>query len=618
MNFSMSPKEIPVKEIVSRVENTIKDLDKPISDTIRAQISLTIQKADPPKANLSRSEKLALSQLKQDESIIILPADKGRATVILDKADYINKCNDHLDNGPYEKLKKDPTESTKKEVRVKLQDLKDQEIISNRTYYKIKPSDSPTPRFYGSPKIHKPGVPIRPIVSYIGSPLYDISKYLASILSHYTTSDNHHSKNSKEFSEYVRQLTIEDDEQLISFDVTSLYTNVPIEDTLVVIKDLLENDPSLKDRTSIPAKDLLELTRLVLTKTSFLFNGIIYKQTDGVAMGGPASSVVAEIFMLMFEDVALTTTDHSPKVWERHVDDCFLIIKELHLNMFFHHVNNLHPQIKFTMEREENGCLPFLDTLIKRNADKSISVSVYRKPTHTDQYLNFQSNHQDSAKESVISSLLSRAENIVSNEDDKIAEKQRVISVLHANNYSKKMIQKVQRKLERDTTRERTGEEEELVGHISLPYVKGVSETLRRIFSKNKIRCTFYTKDTIRNALSHPKDPVDKNKQNNIVYKIPCDDCNAVYIGESKRTLEKRASEHERAVRNGDLEKNKIAHHCWTSDHRFNFDNKTIIDRETNMTTRKIKETIHSISDPNHINSISYELADIWLPALNT
>ena len=116
-----------------------------------------------------------------------------------------------------------------------------------------------------------------------------------------------------------------------------------IEDTLAVIKDLLENDPSLKDRTSIPAKDILQLTRLVLTKTSFLFNGIIYKQTDGVAMGGPASSVVAEIFMLMFEDVALTTTDHPPKVWERHVDDCFLIIKELNLNMFFHHVNNLHP-----------------------------------------------------------------------------------------------------------------------------------------------------------------------------------------------------------------------------------------------------------------------------------
>ena len=110
---------------------------------------------------------------------------------------------------------------------------------------------------------------------------------------------------------------------------------------------------------------------------------------------------------------------------------------------------------------------------------------------------------------------------------------------------------------------------------------------------------------------------MDKNKQNNIVYKIPCDGCEAVYIGESKRSLETRAKEHERAVRNGDLEKNKIAHHSWTHDHRFNFDNKSVIDRESNMTTRKIKETIHSISDPNHINSISYELADIWLPALN-
>ena len=245
MDFSIASKEIPVKEIVSKVEKTIKDLDKPVSDTIRAQISLTIQKAKTPKSNLTRSEKLALHQLKQDESIIILPADKGRATVILDKVDYISKCNDHLTNGPYEQLEKDPTDSTKKEVRVKLQELKDEKIISNSTYYRIKPTDSPIPRFYGSPKIHKQGIPIRPIVSYVGSPLYDISKYLASILSHYTSTDNRHSKNSKEFSEYVRQLKIEDDEQLVSFDVTSLYTNVPIEDTLVVIKDLLENDPSL-------------------------------------------------------------------------------------------------------------------------------------------------------------------------------------------------------------------------------------------------------------------------------------------------------------------------------------------------------------------------------------
>ena len=200
-----------------------------------------------------------------------------------------------------------------------------------------------------------------------------------------------------------------------------------------------------------------------------------------------------------------------------------------------------------------------MDTLIKRNADKSLSISVYRKPTHTDQYLNFQSNHQDSAKESVISSLLSRADNIVSKEEDKNTEKQRVISVLHANNYSEKMIQKVQRKLETDKKRETNEEEkDDPIGKISLPYVKGTSEIIQRILSKHNIRCTFYAKDTIRNALCHPKDPVQKSEQNNIVYKIPCNDCNAIYIGESKRSMQTRAKEQDRAVRNGDVEKIRL------------------------------------------------------------
>ena len=102
-----------------------------------------------------------------------------------------------------------------------------------------------------------------------------------------------------------------------------------------------------------------------------------------------------------------------------------------------------------------------------------------------------------------------------------------------------------------------------------------------------------------------------------MVYKIPCADCNAVYIGETKRSLNQHAKEHARAVKTGDVDKNEIADHCWKNDHRFNWENKAIIDRELNSVSRKIKETIHSIADKNSINSISYGLPDIWLPALN-
>ena len=103
---------------------------------------------------------------------------------------------------------------------------------------------------------------------------------------------------------------------------------------------------------------------------------------------------------------------------------------------------------------------------------------------------------------------------------------------------------------------------------------------------------------------------------NNIIYKIACNDCPANYIGESKRSFETRAKEHKRAIRNNDVEKNEMVEHCWKNDHSMNWDEQKIIDFEQNLISRKIKESIHSIKDRNHINSISYTLPDIWIPCL--
>ena len=101
-------------------------------------------------------------------------------------------------------------------------------------------------------------------------------------------------------------------------------------------------------------------------------------------MGGPASSTTAEIYMHAHERTAISTARHTPKVCERFVDDIYSIIKRRHLENFFHHINNLHQNIKFTMEEESNGKLAFLDTLLKPN-NGEISVLVYMKPKHTGQ-----------------------------------------------------------------------------------------------------------------------------------------------------------------------------------------------------------------------------------------
>ena len=158
---------------------------------------------------------------------------------------------------------------------------------------------------------------------------------------------------------------------MVSFDVTSLYTTIPIDQALLIIRDLLEHDDKLADRTLLSPAQILDLLDILLRTTYFKFNGDFYQQTDRAAVGGPTSAIVSEIYMQSLQTTAITTADHPPKVWERHVDDVFLIVHETYLQELPEHINNLHPQTQFTKEEDNNSSLPFLDTLVQRNHDKN-------------------------------------------------------------------------------------------------------------------------------------------------------------------------------------------------------------------------------------------------------
>ena len=142
-------------------------------------------------------------------------------------------------------------------------------------------------------------------------------------------------------------------------------------------------------------------------------------------MGGPVSSITAEIYMQAHERTAITTILHPLKGWEPIFGDVYFILKRGRLESFFHHINYLHQNIEFTMEEQSNGELALLDTLLKRN-NGEISVMVYRKPTHTDQYLHYSSPHQTSCKEGVVSSLFNRAYSFITNKDDLHKENARI------------------------------------------------------------------------------------------------------------------------------------------------------------------------------------------------
>ena len=336
-----------------------------------------------------------------------------------------------------------------------------------------------------------PGVPIRPIVSYSGSPLYNLNIYTANILKVYLKHENNNAKNSNTFSNYVRNAPIEDDKIMVSFDVTSLYMNIPLIDTLNIIKDYVHSDDQFSRKTAIPQDKFFDLVNLVLTTTWYTFNFQFYQQTDGVAMGGTASSTTAETYMQAHESTAISTALHPPKAWERFVDDVYSIVKRTHLENFFHHINNLHQNIRFIMEEESNGELAFLDTLLKRN-NREISVLVYRKPTHTGQYLHYSSHHQTSCKENVVSSLFNRAYSIITNKDNK--ENVRIKQLLKENGYQESIISKIFKRITNNhslsqlqqQTQAADIQEEEIRMSINLPYVEGTIKKLRRILRSHK------------------------------------------------------------------------------------------------------------------------------------
>ena len=128
-------------------------------------------------------------------------------------------------------------------------------------------------------------------------------------------------------------------------------------------------------------------------------------------MSSPVSPVIANIYMEHFESLAIPISPTLIKWWFRYVDDVHSATRKDQVNKLQEHLNSIDPHIKFTIELPGTDGLPFLDTLTKPTPN-SIELTVYRAPTHTDRYLDYNSNHPISAKLSVIHTLMQRAKQV--------------------------------------------------------------------------------------------------------------------------------------------------------------------------------------------------------------
>ena len=231
---------------------------------------------------------------------------------------------------------------------------------------------------------------------------------------------------------------------------------------LFVIRDLLEHEDKLADRTLLSPRQILDLLDILPHNTYFKFNGDFYQQTDGAAMGGPTSAIVSEICMQSLETTAITTADHPPKVWERHVDDVFSIV-------------NKNPPTRTTRTHQQ---FTSPNTVLQRRRKQlQSSISRHLSPTKlrqnhlgknlqkTNAYkpvLEIHITQSNICKQSVITALFDRADNVVSNEKDKIEEKHHISAALQQNGYLKEFIQRTVKKhnMRKEQPRVRPEEEE--------------------------------------------------------------------------------------------------------------------------------------------------------------
>ncbi|KAL9987968.1 hypothetical protein ACROYT_G002355 [Oculina patagonica] len=547
LNFAITPTNIPAKEIIASVESAVRQLNTEQADLVRRAVNNILQQAEPPEPNITKEMRDGLKSLKEDDSIMILPADKGRASVVLDTETYRTKMSTLIENGPYQLLNKDPTDRLTRKLTEKLLTLKRSGDISEPVYNKIRPRHKQPPRIYGLPKIHKADVPLRPIVSCVNTFAYDLSAHLANILSPLTGNSDFAVTNSAHFVSTINSETNLDNEIMVSFDVESLFTNVPIDGAVQAALRKLENDPSLADRTTLTPAQIADLLNFVLRSTYFQYNGSIYEQQEGAAMGSPVSAVVANLYMESFEEQAITSSSYKPKIWKRYVDDTFTILDRGRVDSFLQHLNNQQPSIRFTMETENDCKIAFLDTTVSREPDGRLTTS------------------------------------------------------------------KITKTRKPSTSAEPTTE---FKSTAVLPYVKGLSEQLRRCLQQQGVRAVFKSETTLRSHLVRPKDAVDPTKQDGVVYRIPCE-CGKVYIGETGRPMQDRIKEHDRDIRLARIQTSAISEHTHNTGHYPLWNEVKFIDREPHWYTRRVKEAIHIRLHPNNINRDSgIKIPEAWMPTI--
>ena len=466
------------------------------------------------------------------------------------------------------------------------------------------PSDAIPPRLYGFLKAHKPNknFPMRPVVSTVGTPFYGTSKYLVELLQPTLNKNVTRVKNSSTFAEEAKSWEISLSEVQVSYDVVNLYPSVPIDKSIQVVVDLAKEDyQDLKLRTKLNIEDIEKLLRLCLSKCYFLWDDKIYVIENAGPIGLSVMVTMAEAYLQFLEKKALQTALYcSPKTFRRYVDDSHVRFEnESQPDEFLTILNAQDTKIQYTMEKEDSeSVLAFLDISIRNTKTGKYELGIFRKEAITNLQIRPESSFNPSMVVGVFKGFLSRAYKICS--DEKIEEEvEFLISMFAEHGYERSKFQRIAEDFKQNILLEQNDvahdeemekQEEEVTPVVKLPWMPIIGPKLRAAFRKHDVKVIFTAGPNLKDLLSQHKCPLPKNSQPG-VYRLECN-CSAIYIGETKKRVSTRVTQHERDIFNGRWQMSGASEHAKVCDQGFKFQDATTVSVERFYFQRKVREAV--------------------------
>lgn len=548
-------------------------------------------------SNLTSQEAEALKQLKDNKQIVIKPADKGSAIVIMDREQYLWEGYRQLnDTKYYKKLKKPIYLDTVPQVKKIISSLYTKRFINAKQKSYLIGQGEPRPRiFYMLPKIHKDSKkwsrphkipPGRPIVSDCSSETYFTAEYLDHYLNPLSTGHPSYLKDTYDFISKIKSLEIPPQAILFTMDVDSLYTNIEIAEGIQAIQNRFTKSPDNKR----PDKELIQLLEINLTRNDFVFNGEYFLQIKGTAMGKKFAPAYANIFMAEWEASALSRCTKQPLHYLRYLDDIWGVWTHSQNDFedFLKTLNNHNPSIQLKSTTSHTS-VDFLDTSTYKGPNFSqthkLDIKVYFKDTDTHALLHKHSFHPRHTHSGIIKSQLLRFHRICTQKQDFLEASKTLFRALRPRGYNRSFLRKCYKTYltRKDRSVDTSIPFVSTYSSATLKWMKKVKTNFQNMraqsqilpdhsviaaFRKNKSLRDYLVKAKlapmhlpptkhlatylhqtkfVQNKSTKqvfPTHPSGSGNTKNCVYLITCHKCGSQYVGETGNTILMRMAQH--------------------------------------------------------------------------